>query len=242
MFEVMIRASAERSTSGTAPFTYAIILTKSDRAAQKAVTASINDIREETRAIIAALGADDDQRVFSSSLEGVDEDEGDDPRTIVGGSSAAAADGAAAVKQVQQQLADIPILVTSSSAKQGADDVWKLLQQVVTGKSYEDQTVDLTEKLQQLQQQQLQQQPRSERFSNGAAAVNSVADAVKERTRTASGRSPSPKEVKINTKATIKKAKSVEDSDESNPIKPIMDRARKTPTKRSLKSKNLRRT
>jgi GTPase len=92
MIAIASRAAAARAAEGRAPFQYAVVLTKTDKAGEKQLRTTEQEVR-------AGLAANDN--------DGTD------------GAVAAAA------------AADVAVLRTSSVARVGRDDVWKLLQGVL---------------------------------------------------------------------------------------------------------------
>jgi len=159
MFELAIRATNERTARGTAPFRYAILLTKGDKASKKQISGTIRDVKETTARIVDNLYAEQ-MRGEGSGVVGVEvvgedldgegaegagagaeagvetEAEGGSGAEIeVGTEAEAGTEGsviaASSLASLRALLKGIEIVPTSSYAKQGADDVWRLLQEVV---------------------------------------------------------------------------------------------------------------
>lgn len=86
MMEMAHRAALLRKEEGRAPLRYAVILTKTDRATDKALRESKADVRAGTRRLVEVLGA------------------------------------------------EVPVICTSAVDRQGRDDLWKLLIDVVGSK------------------------------------------------------------------------------------------------------------
>ena len=95
MIAIASRAAAARAAEGRAPFQYAVVLTKTDKAGEKQLRTTEQEVR-------AGLAANDND----------------------------GSDGAAAAAGVHS-AADVAVLRTSSVARVGRDDVWKLLQGVL---------------------------------------------------------------------------------------------------------------
>ena len=97
MIAIASRAAAARAAEGRAPFQYAVVLTKTDKAGEKQLRTTEQEVR-------AGLAANDN--------------DGTDGAVAAAGMAVAAA-------------ADVAVLRTSSVARVGRDDVWKLLQGVL---------------------------------------------------------------------------------------------------------------
>ena len=55
MFEMAIRADAERSENGELPFQYVVLLTKIDKVTQKMLAETVKDVRQYTRDIASRV-------------------------------------------------------------------------------------------------------------------------------------------------------------------------------------------
>jgi len=133
MFEIMLRASSERYSSGIDGFSYAIVMTKSDKTSGKVLQASIHDVRRTVADIAQRLVVDNPGYpvpVISSDDDAIhigsdDEEEKEDPDgTMVSRS-------VGLQEHLRHMLSCVEVLSTSSVSKEGADDVWRVIQKAV---------------------------------------------------------------------------------------------------------------
>lgn len=144
MFEIMLRASSERYSSGIDGFSYAIVMTKADKTSGKVLRASIDDVRRTVADIaqrlavdntgypVPAISSDDDDEEEEGDDEEEEEDsDGDESHSsssvIVTMSSASAG----LQEHLRHMLSGVEVLSTSSVSKEGADDVWRVIQKAV---------------------------------------------------------------------------------------------------------------
>ena len=142
MFEIMLRASSERYSSGIDGFSYAIVMTKADKTSGKVLRASIDDVRRTVADIaqrlavdnpgypVPAISSDDDD-----DEEGDDEEDEEDPDGDESHSSSVistmSSTSAGLQEHLRHMLSGIEVLSTSSVSKEGADDVWRVIQKAV---------------------------------------------------------------------------------------------------------------
>lgn len=133
MFEIMLRASSERYSSGIDGFSYAIVMTKSDKTSGKVLQASIHDVRRTVADIAQRLVVDNPGYpvpVISSDDDAIhigsdDEEAEEDPDgTMVSRS-------VGLQEHLRHMLSCVEVLSTSSVSKEGADDVWRVIQKAV---------------------------------------------------------------------------------------------------------------
>jgi hypothetical protein len=137
MFEIMLRASSERYSSGIDGFSYAIVMTKSDKTSGKVLQASIHDVRKTVADIAQRLvvdnpgypdpviSSDDDAiHIGSDDDEEKEEAEEDPDGTMVSRS-------VGLQEHLRHMLSCVEVLSTSSVSKEGADDVWRVIQKAV---------------------------------------------------------------------------------------------------------------
>jgi GTP-binding protein EngB required for normal cell division len=136
MFEIMLRASSERYSSGIGGFSYAIVMTKSDKTSSKVLQASIHDVRRTVADIAQRLVVDDnpgypvpvvssdDDAIHIGSDEEEEEEEEDPDGTMISRS-------VGLQEHLRHMLSCVEVLSTSSVSKEGADDVWRVIQKAV---------------------------------------------------------------------------------------------------------------
>ena len=138
MFEIMLRASSERYSSGIDGFSYAIVMTKSDKTSGKVLQASIHDVRRTVADIaqrlvvdnpgypVPVISSDDDAiHIGSDDEEEKEEEAEEDPDgTMVSRS-------VGLQEHLRHMLSCVEVLSTSSVSKEGADDVWRVIQKAV---------------------------------------------------------------------------------------------------------------
>lgn len=134
MFEIMLRASSERYSSGIDGFSYAIVMTKSDKTSGKVLQASIHDVRRTVADIaqrlvvdnpgypVPVISSDDDAVIHIGSDE--EEAEDDLDGTMISRS-------VGLQEHLRHMLSCVEVLSTSSVSKEGADDVWRVIQKAV---------------------------------------------------------------------------------------------------------------
>lgn len=126
MFEMAIRADAERSENGEQPFKYVVLLTKIDKVTQKVLAETVKDVRHYTSEIASRVDIQtyipitdtEDQEL----VEVVDENE----QTVN-------SNRIKSKKRASRGLPmeDIEIITSSSLSKEGSDRVWKMMQSVL---------------------------------------------------------------------------------------------------------------
>jgi len=137
MFEIMLRASSERYSSGIDGFSYAIVMTKSDKTSGKVLQASIHDVRKTVADIaqrlvvdnpgypVPVISSDDDAIHIGSDEEEEKEEAEEDPDGTMESRSVGLQE------HLRHMLACVEVLSTSSVSKEGADDVWRVIQKAV---------------------------------------------------------------------------------------------------------------
>lgn len=108
-----IRAAEERKESGEEPFQYAIVLTKTDKVTQKVLSETVKDVQQHTSAVLDGIQNDPNS---VNNRENSLEVAGKTKRSKLG--------------QVDSKQS-IEIIPSSSLSKEGADQVWKMLQNVI---------------------------------------------------------------------------------------------------------------
>jgi len=135
MFEIMLRASSERYSSGIEGFSYAIVMTKADKTSTKVLKASIDDVNRTVAGIAHRLAAgdrgypvatssstDDDAADIGSDDD--DEDPDHESRVTISHSIGLQ-------EYLRHMFSGVEVLSTSSVSKEGADDVWRVIQKAV---------------------------------------------------------------------------------------------------------------
>jgi len=137
MFEIMLRASSERYSSGIDGFSYAIVMTKSDNTSGKVLQASIHDVRRTVADIAQRLvvdnpgypdpviSSDDDAIHIGSDEEEEEKEAEEDPDGLMVSRSVGLQE------HLRHMLSCVEVLSTSSVSKEGADDVWRVIQKAV---------------------------------------------------------------------------------------------------------------
>lgn len=120
-----MRAAEERRRSGARAFTYAIVLTKTDKASAKALAA--------TRAEVTKYVADLAKKLASTPLDGAaateDGTKGEEKVPIKG--SSLVSGRAVELSAVAEDMLNVPMIETSSMERRGRVAVWKLLLKVI---------------------------------------------------------------------------------------------------------------
>ena len=114
-----------RAAEGRTPFQYAVVLTKTDKAGEKQLRLTEQEVRTGLAQPFAA-GADE-AGGDGAGVEGSSEAVG----AAVAGGRPDAGVGAGVGVGVGDQAAAVAVLRTSSVARVGRDDVWRLLQGVL---------------------------------------------------------------------------------------------------------------
>ena len=135
MIAIASRAAAVRAAEGRTPFQYAVVLTKTDKAGEKQLRLTEQEVRTGLAQPFAA-GADEaggDGAGVEGSSEAVGAAvAGGRPDAGVGaGVGVGVGAGASVGVGVGDQAAGVAVLRTSSVARVGRDDVWRLLQGVL---------------------------------------------------------------------------------------------------------------
>ena len=125
MIAIASRAAAVRAAEGRTPFQYAVVLTKTDKAGEKQLRLTEQEVRTGLAQPFAA-GADE-AGGDGAGVEGSSEAVG----AAVAGGRPDAGVGAGVGVGVGDQAAAVAVLRTSSVARVGRDDVWRLLQGVL---------------------------------------------------------------------------------------------------------------
>jgi hypothetical protein len=128
MMEIASRAAAVRKAEGKSPFLYTVVLTKTDKATEKILRQTEKDVREGTKAFMTTTST-----TTSNSATATDSTVNIIHKTDADEVAEAEAGGVG--KEVEKEVVGrIPILKTSSVERVGRDDVWRLLQDVLTQK------------------------------------------------------------------------------------------------------------